>query len=62
MNQAPVYNTSTSISENLPIVHINCETKSNGLIGSTSLPVIRVELNDDGSYTAVTNYWPKEIS
>lgn len=47
-----------------PRVNIKCETKSgetkyDSVIGSTSLNVIRVEQEDDGSYTAVTDYWPK---
>lgn len=27
--------------------------------GRTNLPVIRVEEEDDGSFTAVTDYWPR---
>ena len=42
-----------------PAVHIKCEIHSDGIIGSTDLNVIRVEKEDDGSYTAVTDYWPK---
>ena len=28
------------------------------MIGSTTLKVIRVEAEDDGSFTAVTDHWP----
>lgn len=42
----------------VPRVNIECETSDGYIIGTTSLPVIRVELEDDGSYTAVTDYWP----
>lgn len=48
-----------SIVNRLPVLHITCETRSNGIIGSTDLPVIRVGANDDGSFTAVTDYWPQ---
>jgi len=41
-----------------PVVHITCECKADGVIGSTSLNVIRVERQDDGSLTAVTDHWP----
>ena len=42
-----------------PVLHIECETKHDGITGSTSLNVVRVEANDDGSFTAVTDYWPQ---
>lgn len=41
-----------------PVVHIICECKADGVIGSTSLNVVRVERQDDGSLTAVTDHWP----
>lgn len=41
-----------------PHIHIKCEVRSNGLIGTTMLNVVRVEPEDDGTYTAVTDYWP----
>lgn len=41
-----------------PKINIRCETKSDWLIGTTTLNVIRVEREDDGSFTAVTNHWP----
>lgn len=42
-----------------PILNIRCESVvPNGVKGSTYLPVVRVEAEDDGSFTAVTNYWP----
>jgi hypothetical protein len=46
----------------LPTLHIQCETKTPGLMGTTSLDVIRVEQNDDGSFTAVTDHWPADIA
>ena len=43
-----------------PKVNIRCEVKcDDGAIGSTTLDVIRVEQEDDGSYTAVTDHWPR---
>ena len=44
----------------LPKVNIRCEIKTEDILGSTYLNVIRVEQEDDGSYTAVTDYWPSE--
>lgn len=41
-----------------PQIHIMCETKSEGVTGTTALDVIRVEKNDDHSFTAVTDHWP----
>ena len=41
--------------ERKPVIHINCETKAEDITGLTSLNVIRVEKNDDGSFTAVTD-------
>src|SRR5574337_661402 len=42
-----------------PILNIRCESVvPDGVKGSTYLPVVRVEAEDDGSFTAVTNYWP----
>lgn len=44
-----------------PVLNIRCESVSpDGVKGSTYLPVVRVEAEDDGSFTAVTNYWPAE--
>ncbi len=45
-----------------PKINIECETRNNGITGSTSLEVIRVEQEDDGSWTAVTNHWPWKAS
>lgn len=42
-----------------PVIHIKCETTSHLVVGCTSLNVIRVEGNDDGSWTAVTDHWPQ---
>lgn len=39
--------------------NIKCETKSaGGAVGTVMLPVVRVEREDDGSITVVTNHWP----
>jgi hypothetical protein len=45
----------------VPVIHIKCETSitETPWVGSKSLDVIRVEGNDDGSWTAVTDYWPQ---
>jgi hypothetical protein len=43
----------------LPRVNIRCETTGDGIVGTTYLDVIRVEREDDGTITAVTNHWPK---
>lgn len=40
-------------------IHIKCETTDGQVTGTTSLNVIRVEDNDDGSLTAVTDHWPR---
>lgn len=49
----------------LPRLNIRCETSLNmpdlpPAKGTTNLNVIRVEVEDDESYTAVTDYWPSE--
>lgn len=42
-----------------PKINIRCEIKSEyGVSGTTRLNVVRVEMEDDGSFTAVTDYWP----
>lgn len=41
-----------------PVIQIKCETRDGVLVGTTSLPVVRVDIEDDGSYTVVTDYWP----
>lgn len=46
------------LSDKTPNIHIECEVRSDGIIGSTWLNVIRVEKNDDDSFTAVTDFWP----
>lgn len=43
-----------------PTLHIKCEVTDGEVVGVTSLDVIRVETNDDGSFTAVTNHWPRD--
>lgn len=40
----------------VPKLNIRCETEDQ--IGATYLDVVRVEAEDDGSFTAVTNHWP----
>ena len=44
----------------LPVIRIRCETTDNGITGTTYLPVLRVEQEDDGSFTVVTSYFPKD--
>lgn len=42
-----------------PTIHIRCELKTkDGIHASTSMNVVRVECEDDGSFTAVTDQWP----
>lgn len=41
-----------------PKINIRCETTDGEVSGSTGLNVLRVEREDDGSFTAVTDYWP----
>lgn len=40
-----------------PKVNIKAETCSNGVTGTTYLNVVRIEVEDDGSLTAVTDAW-----
>lgn len=42
----------------IPRLNIRCETTDGHVTGSTYLNVIRVEAEDDGSFTAVTDHWP----
>lgn len=44
----------------VPRIRITCETRSEGVIGSTDLNVLRVEAEDDGSFTVFTDHWPNE--
>lgn len=46
----------------IPKLNIRCETRSGPVHGSTSLKVVRVEEENDGSLTAVTDYWPRDVS
>lgn len=46
----------------VPTVHVVCETRSNGLAGTMPLNVIRVEREDDGAFTAVTDHWPSSAA
>lgn len=46
----------------VPVLNIKCEAITKGIIGATNLKVIRVDAEDDGSFTAVTDYWPKNAS
>lgn len=41
-----------------PSVCIACHDTTGGVSRTTELPVVRVEANDDGSFTAVTHHWP----
>lgn len=45
--------------QSAPKINILCETKSSGITGSTYLNVVRVDPEDDGSWTAVTDHWPQ---
>jgi len=42
----------------LPKLNIRCECSDGIVQGSTYLNVVKVEQEDDGSFTAVTDYWP----
>ena len=42
----------------MPHINIRCETAGAGVKGTTTLDVVRVDAEDDGSFTAVTNHWP----
>lgn len=51
--EVPVYGTY------IPQVNVKCEIITpGGLTGTTQLNVVRVEREDDGSFTAVSDYWP----
>lgn len=39
-------------------IRVLFECAENGVTGTTSAPVKRVELEDDGTLTAVLDYWP----
>lgn len=45
-----------------PAIHIECETVAEGVKGTTGLNAVRVEANDDGSWTVVTDHWPSRRS
>ena len=42
----------------LPRINIRCECHDGKIRGTTYLKVVRVEQEDDGSFTAVTDHWP----
>jgi chromosome segregation ATPase len=42
----------------IPRLNIKLEYRGGGISGTRSLDVIRVEAEDDGSFTAVSDYWP----
>ena len=42
----------------VPRLNIKLEYRGGGISGTRSLDVIRVEAEDDGSFTAVSDYWP----
>ena len=51
---------SGDVNEPLPRINIRCDFTVGSAYGSTYLRVDHVELEDDGSYTAVVaDYWPK---
>lgn len=41
-----------------PSINAQFEVVEGGITGSTDAPVKRVELQDDGSYTVIIDYWP----
>lgn len=43
-----------------PRINIRCETSDGVVTGSTSLNVLRIEAEDDGSWTAITDHWPAQ--
>jgi len=45
-------------SENLPEIWVECRYEDGMITRSTSVPVVKVEKNDDGSFTAIVDYWP----
>ena len=45
----------------VPTVNIKCEYRDGIVTGTTSLRVVRVEAEDDGSFTAVTDHWPSDV-
>lgn len=47
------------LEERTPKVNIRCETVCGDVTGTTTLDVVRVEREDDGSFTAVTDHWPR---
>lgn len=47
-------------SQLLPTINVRLETVSPDLTGTTHLNVVRVEQEDDGSFTAVSDYWPSQ--
>ena len=44
----------------LPRLNIRCDCSDGTVHGSTNLNVVRVEQEDDGSFTAVTDHWPSD--
>ena len=46
----------------LPKLNIRCECSDGTVHGSTYLNVIRVDEEDDGSFTAVTDHWPSDTA
>jgi len=46
----------------MPKLNIRCEINDGVAHGTTLLNVIRVEQEDDGSFTAVTNHWPEQAA
>lgn len=51
---------SSARGKQFPVINIKCETQNNGITGTTSLNVLRVEAEDDGSYTVVTDHWSRD--
>lgn len=49
-----------TLNTSTPDVHATFECEENGVTGSTSAPIKRVEYHDDGSLEVVIDHWPRE--
>lgn len=43
-----------------PVINAQFETEFDNIKGSTTAPIKRVEMEDDGSFTVVIDYWPAQ--
>ena len=55
----PLYKRPTPSPYERPTIRAEFETTDGDMVGRTSAPIKRVELEDDDSYTVVIDYWPK---